>query len=94
MFYFFLLRVIPLPIHRILRISPANGAPVVCMGTVPVWMLVVVAALTVLVFGAAFTCRVPMLLISPGLYPSTVTVGNMLNVKQIFYMLNMDLIQI
>ena len=87
MIYFFLFRAMPLPIQRIPRINPAIGIPVVCIGMVPAWMLVVVAALTVLVVGvmvlvvvAAFISRDPMLLISPGLYPSTVTVGIMLYV--------------
>ena len=68
--YFFLFRVIPLPIQRIPRINPAIGIPVVCIGTVPAETLVVVAAFTVFVgvgVAAAFTCKVPMLLISPGL---------------------------
>jgi len=73
---------------RMARISPANGAPVVCMGTVPVWMLVVVAACTVLVgpvgvlvvTAAAFISSDAMLLVSTGLYPAMVTVGSMLYV--------------
>ena len=66
--------VIPLPMQRIARINPVNGAPVLCMGMVSARMvLVVVAALTVLVVGvmlvvvAAFISRDPMLLMSPGL---------------------------
>ena len=48
------------------RISPASGVPVVCMGTVPALIVLVVAALTVLVvfLVAAFTCSVSMLLSS------------------------------